>query len=64
MLEPKERDERGRTWVAHLAKHLPSAQVMIPGVLGWSPASGSPLPLPLLFPPACALCLSLSLSVK
>ena len=28
-------------WVTQSVKHLPSAQVMTPGVLGWSPASGS-----------------------
>ena len=28
-------------WVAQLVECLPSAQVMIPGVLGSSPASGS-----------------------
>ena len=48
--------QTGGTWVAQSVKHLPSAQVMIPGswdgALHWAPCSpGSlllPLPLPLL----------------
>ena len=51
----------GGTWVAQLVKHLPLAQVMIPG-LGSSPLSGSLLSgesaFPSAPPPACALALS------
>ena len=53
------------TWVAQWAKHLPSAQVMIPGA--WDPAphqapySGGSLLLLFLL---CALILSLSLASK
>ena len=57
------------SWVAQLVKHLPSAQVMIPGF--WNPAQNwaccsarsllLPLPLPAA-PPACAHTLLLSLS--
>ena len=31
------------TWVAQSVKHLSKAQVMIPGVLGWSPVSSGSL---------------------
>ena len=63
--------ERGNVgaWVARSVEHLPLAQVMILGVLGSSPTSGSvlsgsllvPLPLPLL-PLVRSFSLSLSLS--
>ena len=53
-----------------MVKHLPLAQVMIPGVLEWNPVFGSLLsgesasPSPSAIPPACDLWLSLSLSNK
>ena len=55
-------------WVAQPVKHLPSAQVMIPG--SWDPVPRSApgpagsLLLPLPLPPICALLLSLSLSLS
>ena len=54
----------GGAWVAQLVIYLPLAQVMIPGVLGWSPVSGSPLsrepasPSPLAPPTVLSLSLS------
>ena len=51
------------TWVAQSVKHLPSAQVRIPGswdrILHWAPCSAGSLLLPL---PFLLLVISLSLS--